>query len=138
NRRCTANRFREVVQMNQLNRRIVSTAGISAAMALFLLTAPVHGQTTSTGKSGSAASRPAALAADTNADSVRSFRISVPDEALADLKRRIAATRWPEAETVSDQSQGVQLAKLQALVRYWGSDYDWRRAEAALNALPQF
>ena len=55
-----------------------------------------------------------------------------------DLRRRIAATRWPERETVSDQSQGVQLAKLQALVHYWGTDYDWRKAEAKLNALPQF
>ena len=61
-----------------------------------------------------------------------------PREALADLRRRIAATRWPERETVGDQSQGVQLAKIQALVRYWGTDYNWRKAEAKLNALPQF
>jgi pimeloyl-ACP methyl ester carboxylesterase len=69
---------------------------------------------------------------------VRPFRVSVPDEELADLRRRIAATRWPDRETVTDRSQGVQLAKLQELVRYWGTDYDWRRAEAKLNALPQF
>ena len=61
-----------------------------------------------------------------------------PEAALVDLRRRIAATRWPDRETVNDQSQGVQLAKLQALVRYWGTDYDWRKAEAKLNALPQF
>ena len=70
--------------------------------------------------------------------SMRPFHITVPDEALVDLRRRIAATRWPERETVDDASQGVQLAKLQELVRYWGTDYDWRKAEAKLNAFPQF
>ena len=69
---------------------------------------------------------------------IRSFRVNVPDEQLADLRRRIAATRWPDRETVNNESQGVQLAKLQELVRYWGTDYDWRRCEARLNALPQF
>jgi pimeloyl-ACP methyl ester carboxylesterase len=69
---------------------------------------------------------------------IRPFRVDVPDEALADLRRRIAATRWPDKETVADQSQGAQLASLQELVRYWGSGYDWRKAEAKLNALPQF
>jgi pimeloyl-ACP methyl ester carboxylesterase len=69
---------------------------------------------------------------------VRPFRVSVPDEELVDLRRRIAATRWPDRETVTDRSQGVQLAKLQELVRYWGIGYDWRKAEAKLNALPQF
>ncbi len=71
-------------------------------------------------------------------DTVRPFRADVPEEAIVDLRRRLAATRWPEQETVSDQSQGTQLARLQALVRYWGTDYDWRKAEARLNALPQF
>jgi hypothetical protein len=61
-----------------------------------------------------------------------------PDEALVDLRRRIAATRWPDRETVNDRSQGVQLANIQELVRYWGTDYDWRQAEARLNAWPQF
>jgi pimeloyl-ACP methyl ester carboxylesterase len=70
--------------------------------------------------------------------SVRPFSISFPDEALADLRRRIAATRWPDRELVNDQSQGVQLATIQALARYWTTDYDWRRCEAKLNALPQF
>jgi pimeloyl-ACP methyl ester carboxylesterase len=69
---------------------------------------------------------------------VRPFHISVPDEQLVDLRRRIAATRWPDQETVNDQSQGIQLARLQELVRYWGTGYDWRKAEAKLNALPQF
>ena len=69
---------------------------------------------------------------------IRSFKAQVPQAALKDLRRRIAATRWPDKETVADQSQGVQLDKLRALVRYWGTSYDWRKAEAKLNALPQF
>jgi pimeloyl-ACP methyl ester carboxylesterase len=72
------------------------------------------------------------------ADAIRPFRINVPDEALVDLRRRIHATRWPERETVSDESQGVQLATMQKLARYWGTEYDWRKVEARLNALPQF
>jgi pimeloyl-ACP methyl ester carboxylesterase len=69
---------------------------------------------------------------------VRPFRADVPDEALTDLRRRIEATRWPEKETVADFSQGVQLALMQALARFWATDYDWRRCEAQLNARPQF
>jgi pimeloyl-ACP methyl ester carboxylesterase len=69
---------------------------------------------------------------------VRPFRIDVPEEDLVDLRRRIAATRWPDKETVADQSQGVQLATIQALARYWETEYDWRKCEARLNALPQF
>jgi pimeloyl-ACP methyl ester carboxylesterase len=69
---------------------------------------------------------------------VRTFQVEVPDEAIADLRRRIAATRLPTQELVADRSQGVQLATIQELTRYWTSDYDWRRCEAELNALPQF
>jgi pimeloyl-ACP methyl ester carboxylesterase len=69
---------------------------------------------------------------------IRSFQIQISEEDLVDLRRRIAATRWPEKETVADPSQGVQLATMQALARYWASDYDFRRVEARLNALPQF
>src|SRR6266478_8335166 len=69
---------------------------------------------------------------------VRPFRVNIPEEELVDLRRRIAATRWPDRETVNDRSQGGQLAKMQEIVRYWGSGYDWRKAEAKLNALPQF
>jgi pimeloyl-ACP methyl ester carboxylesterase len=68
---------------------------------------------------------------------IRSFRIDIPDEALDDLRRRIAATRWPTRELVDDRSQGVQLATMQALARAWSTDYDWRACEARLNALPQ-
>ena len=69
---------------------------------------------------------------------IRPFRVEVPDKAVAELRRRIAATRWPDRETVIDRAQGAPLVKIQELVRYWGTDYDWRRCEAALNALPQF
>ena len=72
------------------------------------------------------------------ADTIRPFKVHYSDEELADLKRRIAATRWPDKEVVSDQSQGVPLATMQKLARYWGSDYDWRKCEARLNALPNF
>jgi pimeloyl-ACP methyl ester carboxylesterase len=71
-------------------------------------------------------------------ETMRPFRVNVPEEQLVDLRRRIAATRWPERETVPDESQGVQLAALQEVARYWSTDYDWRKAEAKLNALPQF
>jgi pimeloyl-ACP methyl ester carboxylesterase len=74
----------------------------------------------------------------TTATAVRPFRVDMPEEALADLRRRIAATRWPSRELITDRSQGVQLAPLQELARYWGADYDWRTCEAKLNALPQF
>ena len=69
---------------------------------------------------------------------VRPFRIDVPEEDLDELRRRIAATRWPTKELVEDRSQGVQLATMQELARYWTTDYDWRKAEEKLNALPQF
>ena len=77
------------------------------------------------------------LAVD-SAVGIRPFRVDIPDSALEDLRRRIAATNWPERETVEDQSQGVPLAMIQKLALYWATDYDWRTCEAALNALPQF
>jgi hypothetical protein len=70
----------------------------------------------------------------TKADAIRPFSINVPDEALVDLRRRINATKWPERETVADATQGVQLATMQALARYWGTEYDWRKVEARLAA----
>ena len=78
-----------------------------------------------------------AHAATTN-DAIRPFRIDVPQEELVELRRRILATRWPERETVPDESQGLQLAAMQEIARYWATGYDWRKAEAKLNALPQF
>src|SRR5919112_3928267 len=69
---------------------------------------------------------------------VRPFRVDVPEEDLVELRRRIAATSWPSKELVEDRSQGVQLATMQELARYWETDYDWRKVEEQLNALPQF
>jgi pimeloyl-ACP methyl ester carboxylesterase len=73
-----------------------------------------------------------------DAISIRPFSVNVPDSELDDLRRRIKATRWPERELVDDDSQGVQLATMQKLAQYWAADYDWRKLEARLNALPQF
>ena len=75
---------------------------------------------------------------ETKSDAIREFHVNVPESELAELRRRINATRWPDRETVSDATQGVQLATTQALARYWATEYDWRKCEARLNALPQF
>src|SRR6266581_3258812 len=74
--------------------------------------------------------------ADKNA--IRPFQVTFPESDLAELRNRINATKWPERETVTDATQGVQLATIQALARYWATEYDWRKVEANLNALPQF
>jgi pimeloyl-ACP methyl ester carboxylesterase len=81
---------------------------------------------------------PETLRAATENDSIRPFTVSIPEDDIVDLRRRIAATRWPDRETVPDATQGVQLDVIQKLARYWSTDYDWRRCEATLNALPQF
>jgi pimeloyl-ACP methyl ester carboxylesterase len=78
------------------------------------------------------------LVAREDSNAIRPFRVNVPKTALTELRRRLVATRWPTKELVKDRSQGVQLATLKELVRYWGKDYDWRKAEAKLNAFPQF
>src|SRR5215469_14219904 len=69
---------------------------------------------------------------------IRPFRTDMPDDAITDLRRRIAAMRWPSQELVADRSQGVQLTTIQELARYWTTEYDWRACGARLNALPQF
>ena len=81
---------------------------------------------------------PGMLSAAGEPDTIRSFQVSIAEEDLVDLRRRIAETRWPDKETVTDRSQGNQLEGLQQIVRYWGTDYDWRKVEARLNALPMF
>jgi pimeloyl-ACP methyl ester carboxylesterase len=110
-------------------RGLLVTSAAVCAFGLMLFAAPGYAQVVPAG----AASVPAA-----EDSRIRPFRINVPEAQLVDLRRRIAVTRWPDKETVVDQSQGVQLAKLQELVRYWGTGYDWRKVEAKLNALPQF
>jgi hypothetical protein len=74
----------------------------------------------------------------TDRTAIRAFQFEVPEAELIELRRRINATRWPDRETVRDESQGVQLATTQALARYWAAEYDWRKCEARLKALPQF
>jgi hypothetical protein len=90
------------------------------------------------GKSASIAPSPVLgegeMAKMTEDVSVRPFKVQASDAALADLKRRVAATQWPERETVGDRSQGVPLETMQNLARYWATDYDWRKCEARLNA----
>ena len=105
----------------------------SAASALVLVLLAVAGCTRAVPAAESGAS-----AAQPGGTGVRPFHVGVPDAALVELRQRIAATRWPDRETVGDRSQGAQLAKLQELLRYWGTGYDWRKLEARLNALPQF
>src|SRR5262245_38623756 len=79
-----------------------------------------------------------ATRAPTQDKSIRPFRYTASDKELDELTRRIQATRWPDEELVDDQTQGVQLATMQELARYWATEYDWRKCEARLNALPQF
>jgi pimeloyl-ACP methyl ester carboxylesterase len=107
-------------------RRSVLAATAAAGALGFATSAP-------TGVVGSAQAEDAA-----RGNAIRPFRIDVPEAKLAELRRRISATNWPERETVKDESQGVQLATVQELARYWATDYDWRKCEAKLNALPQF
>ncbi len=89
-----------------------------------------------TGTSPGLSSTPAA--AENNDTAVRPFRVTIPEGQLADLRRKVAEARWPTMELVGDRSQGVQLATVKALAHYWATDYDWRKLEAELNALPQF
>jgi pimeloyl-ACP methyl ester carboxylesterase len=110
----------------------LAAAQVGAAARAFAQTVPIAGGRTSF--NGSLAAR----LGSARRESVRPFRVHVPEKQLAGLRRRIAATRWPDKETVNDESQGVQLARLQALLGYWGAGYSWRRLETKLNALPQF
>jgi len=103
-----------------------------------LLALQGFGQTAPNTEVSSGGSQLAKAGAGAEDQTIRPFRANVPQGTLDDLRRRLSATRWPDKETVADQSQGVQLATLQELVRYWGSGYDWRKGEARLNALPQF
>jgi hypothetical protein len=116
-------------------------AGSVAALAVgvFVFASPHYAQTMTTSDTDAVvvAAAPATRQAAEDR-SIRPFTVHVPQAELDDLRQRIAATRWSDRETVTDRSQGVQLETLQALVRYWGTDDDWRKAEAKLNALPQF
>jgi pimeloyl-ACP methyl ester carboxylesterase len=110
-----------------------SMAALSAGPSLLAAPGYAHAGTDAVLLAAAPASRE-----PTGEAAIRPFRARVPNAAVADLRRRLAATRWPTKELVKDRSQGVQLATLKELVRYWATDYDWRKAEAKLNAYPQF
>jgi pimeloyl-ACP methyl ester carboxylesterase len=129
----------------------LATLAAAGALSLFLLATPSYARVSSATiqvpgtvapknltEVSSTTTAPVKPGTATNDQAIRPFNINIPEEALVDLRRRILATRWPDRETVSDQTQGPQLTNLQELVRYWGTDYDWREAEAKLNAFLQF
>src|SRR5438874_2006346 len=122
-------------------RGFVAISAAAGAVCLSLLAAPGYAQNDPAADAlpASAVNVPSVKVRGAAADtSIRPFRVNVSEEALADLRRRVAAARWPDKETVTDASQGVQLATMQKLAKYWATDYDWRKCEAKLNALPQF
>ena len=113
---------------------------VAAGVLGFLFAARGDAQSVAAGDTPTAAGGLASVksGAAVEDETIRPFHIHFPEEALVDLRQRIAAMRWPDKETVADASQGVQLATMQKLAQYWGSDYDWHKCEAKLNALPQF
>jgi len=122
---------------------MIRTSAVTA-LSLLLLATSLEAQTKTTPQAVAtdvatvvdrAQMKPRTTAADS---SIRPFRVHMPDEAITDLRRRLQMTRWPDKETVADASQDAQLARVQELVRYWGTNYDWRKAEAKLNSYPQF
>src|SRR5271170_2451888 len=126
-------------RMVLLRRRVgMSTLSSSPTRRSLLVTTAAAGAfgLISSAAAGALDGEQQATAARDNA--IRPFRINFPEHELVDLRRRIAATRWPERETVTDATQGVRLATMRELARYWQTDYDWRKVEARLNALPQF
>ena len=124
----------------QLDAVALTAASVAVALAVVVLASMLvrRAESTAYATNVALATVAVAAAAENNSSAIRPFRVSVPEAALVDLRRRIAATQWPERETVADASQGVQLATIQELARYWAADYDWRKVEATLNALPQF
>jgi pimeloyl-ACP methyl ester carboxylesterase len=117
----------------------------TSTFALLLLTSTIYGQTMTAptspsidGTTSVASSRVTRARTTVDNAAIRPFSVNIPQEQLVDLKRRVGATRWPEMETVGDESQGVRLATIQKLARYWATEYDWRRIEAKLNSYPQF
>jgi len=125
-----------------LSRMIDSaTSVVASALVAALIAAPCYTMAAPGGKAdtlASTTSAPAKQAIASEDARIRPFRVNVPRANLTDLRRRLAATRWPTKELVEDRSQGVQLATLKELVHYWATDYDWRKAETKLNAFPQF
>src|SRR5215471_10241576 len=112
-----------------IRRALLAGSLAALSIGLLIIAAPDYAQNTTAPPTTSQAGEDR---------SIRPFTVHVPQAALDELRQRINATRWPDRETVTDRSQGVQLEQLQALMRYWGTDYDWRKLEKKLNDLPQF
>jgi pimeloyl-ACP methyl ester carboxylesterase len=127
-------------KLTQTRRRFLGRAAMTTLAARLGIAGSARAQTTTTSKERTMTMTTTARSSLQGTDSaaIRPFQIEVPQADLDDLRQRLAMTRWPDKETVADGSQGAPLAKLQELVGYWGSDYDWRTVEARLNALPQF
>src|SRR5215208_5605202 len=123
---------------NPMRRGILAATAAAGASGLVLLAAGLGPGVTAGDPPAPGGPPPAPPRGTTGDQAVRPFRVAVPQADLDDLRRRLAATRWPDKETVTDDSQGVPLAKLRELARYWATDYDWRKVETRLNALPQF
>ncbi|MBV9354240.1 MAG: epoxide hydrolase N-terminal domain-containing protein, partial [Chloroflexi bacterium] len=117
--------------MSAHRRDFLRSAAFALAATQFGLSRSAHAQVQIPGSTGEESAVPIG-------DAVNPFPIAVSDDDLAELRRRIATVRWPSKELVADRSQGVQLATIQELARYWTTDYDWRKCEARLNALAQF
>ncbi len=125
---------------SRARRNILAVSAIGGNFLPLLLAAVSYAQTGRTVDAEAFVTPPipAKQTAGAEHDSIRPFHINIPEEQLVELRKRIAATRWPEKETVSDESQGIRLAEVQALLQYWGNGYNWRNLEAKLNALPEF
>jgi pimeloyl-ACP methyl ester carboxylesterase len=115
-----------------------SAAALSVSPVVFASPTYSQSTTTSTGDTMTETISPQRSNQAADKDAIRPFRVNVPEAELAEMRRRIKATKWPERETVTDASQGVQLATTQALAQYWASEHDWRKVEARINALPNF
>ena len=122
---------------NRQRRRFLGIATMTIAATQLGRFGSAIAQSSNAKPKGTATAQPGTVQ-PTGKTAIRPFRINMSQEALVDLRQRIVATRWPEKETVTDQSQGLQLATMQKLARYWATDYDWRNVEAKLNALPHF
>jgi len=123
-------------KINHHRRRFLGIAGMTIAATQLGRFGSAIAQSSQTQPKETTTTQRGTVHTDTTA--IRPFRINMSEEALVDLRRRITATQWPEKETVANQSQGLQLATMQELARYWATDYDWRKVEAKLNTLPHF
>jgi pimeloyl-ACP methyl ester carboxylesterase len=124
-------------KINHQRRRFLGIAAMTIATTQLGRFGSANAQSSQT-KPKETATTQSRTVQSTDTTAIRPFRINMPQAAIVELRRRITATQWPEKETVADQSQGVQIATMQKLARYWATDYDWRKVETKLNALPQF